>query len=231
MTWHQQQQGPGQTHCAACRHPLAQPMQQTPRGWMHQQCAWSVATAPQPARAMSTGTMLGIGLAGLMVVGVTLSTIAGKATKSEPKKTAVAARPKVAPPWVQEVASAMSGASPVRTDASCKKFSCTAHRTSIGEASRAQDKKFPAAIKLLLPVKVNAYDAGHLQPLSCGGGGMAAELDASRRYYLVDDGPLSGNVIVTDPSQTHVLTPQYLLPTTDSGFTARERECAWERLR
>jgi hypothetical protein len=30
---------PGQTHCAACRHPLSDPVQQTQHGLMHGACA------------------------------------------------------------------------------------------------------------------------------------------------------------------------------------------------
>jgi hypothetical protein len=40
---------PGQTHCAACRQPLAHPVAQTQHGLMHGACAYQWA-APQTMR-------------------------------------------------------------------------------------------------------------------------------------------------------------------------------------
>lgn len=184
---------------------------------------------------MSTGSIVGLGCGGLVVVLAILSAVGARAAGDGHSAVAPAtprtAEPKRVPVWVGELARALDGASPTRTDKSCVKFTCTSHATSIGEVQRLQDKKYPAARKLLVSKKIQVGEVGHSQSLFCHGEKMWEGLDAPRRYYLVDEGPLSGAVIVTDPDQTHILTPQYLLPTTEHGFHPDVRECVWKRLR
>lgn len=49
----------GQTHCAACRHPLAHPVQQTQRGLMHAACAFQWA-APRTMRWNVIGAVVAL---------------------------------------------------------------------------------------------------------------------------------------------------------------------------